>query len=141
MKRILSLFFILAFFAIAQSAHAQTDKPRKKKGAKREQSGDSGGSITIDESGQSRPTKSTAAPAPPPPPGSGTQTDTTAAPKDPPQSGGSAQKAQESPAPAPNPIAIDESGASSPKSKPEASKPIGDTAIMGPAQQLERPKR
>lgn len=149
MKRLLTILFILAGLGLAHTAHAQTDgdKKKKKKEAVAKDStaakhdapapGGSGGSggITIDEGGQSRPTRGPKKPA-----ATATQGGTNAegGPAEPKKEEESDEAAEKSAAPqeAPAPMAIDEGGLSRPGAKPTSS----DSTTVAPASGLERPK-
>jgi hypothetical protein len=140
MKRILTLLFMLGGLAFAVSAQAQTDggkKPKKKDSTAKDststQRGTSNnpsgghGSITIDEGGQSRPTK-----GPKKPQGTATQSDSTstATPKNEEQK--SAERSVPA-APASAPMAIDEGGQSRPRSSASPALPLLPQHLPGTA--------
>jgi hypothetical protein len=150
MKRILTLFFLLAGIAFAHSAYAQDGGKKKKKSKKTEQSGTnreqpSGGGATgsapdeiaIDEGGTPKVKKSTT---------NSQSAPTTAGdtiPKNKKADRETSERAPAPPAGSPEPIAIDEGG--TPKVKKPAtasgSNPSSsDSVIKAPAELIGRPQ-
>jgi hypothetical protein len=130
MKRLFTLLFVLTGMFFAQSAFSQTANPKDKKASKKAdtttvtpnaqkasgQGGNQGGgTITIDESGapkvKAKPSSTATAPS-----NGGTPPKEEAQKKD----NEAAQKSSSDDAPAPSPIAIDESGSVKVKKAPAA---------------------
>jgi hypothetical protein len=139
MKRILSILFLIAAVVFTHDLSAQTGGGKKKKAAKKSQPSASSksdstntdqGDISIDEGGQTRPTK-----------GHGsnrkTNSDSTATKKKGDEAPKDAAKTEAAPAQAP--IAIDDEGQTKVKPKGTTSNPSDSTAAA-PAKTLERPK-